>query len=93
MTLLNKLWAIGTFGVGLYLGGAVMLGFTPGLQSGIGLFERLGAVFVKVSAEIGPFLTGLGIIVLGGVLGVLSLFSDLRDGTGPFVDGDGGDGD
>ena len=93
MTLLNWIWAIGVMAFALFLGGSVMLGHFPGLHSEIGLFRRLAAVSAQVSAEIGPVLTGVGILAAGVVLAVLSLFSNLRDDRGGFVDSDGDGGD
>ena len=91
MTTLNRIWAIGVMAFALYFGVSVMFGHYTGLHSGIGTFERLAALAAQVSADIGPVLTGIGILAAGFVLSVLSLFGNLRDSRGAFVDSDSGD--
>lgn len=90
MTTTKKLWAIGVFGASLWFGVSVMLGENPGAASGIGTFERLAALAAMATAEYGTFLTGLGVIVLGGVTSALCLIGGEGSPDAGWSDGDGG---
>jgi hypothetical protein len=73
MTLTNKVWAVGISLLGTWYGISVMFGHIPGLQSGIGTFERIAALTAMGAAEYGYFITGLGALVFGWISGALCL--------------------
>jgi hypothetical protein len=67
-----------------------MVGSFPGAASGIGTFERLAALADRASAAYGPVTTGLGVMVLGGVLAGLCLIGGEGSPDAGWSDGDGG---
>lgn len=89
-TLTNKLWGIGVFGAALLYGGSVMLGRIPGMASGVGTFERIAALTATVAEKHGHVFTGLGVVLLGGVLAILCLIGGEGSPDAGWSDGDGG---
>lgn len=73
MTKTNIIWAAGVSLAGAYFGVSVMLGNIPGAESGVGTFERIAGLIAMGVERYGQFLTGLGVIVSGLVVGGLCL--------------------
>ena len=73
MTRTNIIWAIGVSLASAWFGVSIMFGHVPGLDSGVGTFERIAALAAMAVDKFGYVLTGLGAMAAGLVLGALCL--------------------
>jgi hypothetical protein len=60
MTRTNIIWAIGVSLASVWFGVSIMFGHVPGLDSGVGTFERIAALAAMAVDKYGYVLTGLG---------------------------------
>lgn len=73
MTRTNIIWAVGVSLASVWFGVSIMFGHVPGLDSGVGTFERIAALAAMAVEKHGYALTGLGAMAAGLVLGALCL--------------------
>jgi hypothetical protein len=94
MTRTNKIFAIGMFGLGVYVSLSVLFGQIPGAGSGIGLLEDMANLISTGIDNHGQVFTSFGIFLLGIFLAMLCLISNdgSSDGGGDWGDSGCGDG-